>query len=199
MSRLEEKNIPTVGKMLENKPTTIDPGRQRLLTEWAVKTAMVMDSIKPRIGNENFYTQEERTIMRESRTIPDETRIWIGALDEQHLGAFGTDFSILGGDGQTRVGTGIANTVVVGHFVVQVVTTRIFPEYYEYDFPELAARPGNWDSMLTHIYPKKQKKVEWPPKVSFTNGGPLGIGLLMDRWRRPGGKVSKITKDRVVE
>jgi hypothetical protein len=48
MSRLEEKNIPVIGNMLENKPTVIDAGRQRLLMEWAVKTAIVMDSIKDR-------------------------------------------------------------------------------------------------------------------------------------------------------
>ncbi len=34
MSQLEEKNIPSLRPMLQNQPTMIDPGRQRLLTEW---------------------------------------------------------------------------------------------------------------------------------------------------------------------
>jgi hypothetical protein len=197
MSRLEEKNKPSLHPMIQNQPTTIDPGRQRLLTEWAVKTAMVQDSIKPRIGNESFYTREERTNMRLNQRVPDNTRIWIGALTESHLGAFGTDFTILAGGCKTRVGTGISNTIVIGHFVVQVVTTRILPEYAHLDFPELQSKPGHWDDMLINLYPKKAKRIEWPPKVVFTNGGPRGSAYLMDRWRM-GEQASMITRDSVV-
>jgi hypothetical protein len=195
MSRLEEKNIPAIGDMLDNKPTSIDRGRQRLLNEWAVKTAMIMDSIKPNIGNESFYTREERTSMRESGMIPAKTQIWIGALTEQHLGAFGTDFTIVGGDGKTRVGTGIANTIAVSHFVVQVVTTHILPKYGALQFPNPTPKSGDWENMLIGVYPKAVKTVEWPPKIYFTNGGPRGIAYLMDRWRPVGGKVGKITNE----
>jgi hypothetical protein len=198
MSRLEEKNIPSVGDMLENKPTTIDPGRQRLLTEWAVKTAIVWDSIKERQGDEKFYTRGECVNMRLTRQIPERTRIWIGALTEPHLGGFTTDFTILGGDRKTRIGTGAASTIVVGHFAFQAVTTRIHAEYAAYDIPELSPKPGDWANMLIEAYPKKRKKLKWPPKVVFTNGGPLGIAYLMDRWH-DGQKVSKITKDGFVE
>ncbi len=59
------------------------------------------------------------------------------------------------------------------------------------------ARRG-WDNMVVQLYPKVHKKANWPPKVSFTNGGPLGVAFLMDRWRG-GEKVSKITKDGFVE
>jgi hypothetical protein len=197
MSRLEEKNIPAVGGMLENKPIVIDVGRQRLLMGWAVKTAMVMDSIKDRRGDEKFYTRDECVAMRLSREIPKGTRIWIGALTESHLGAFGTDFTILGSD-RTRIGTGTANTIVVGYFAVQVVTIHMKPDYAAYDIPEVQPKPGDWGKMLIQLYPKVQKKVNWPPRVSFTNGGRLGVAFLMDRWRG-GEKVSKITKDGFVE
>jgi hypothetical protein len=36
--------------------------------------------------------------------------------------------------------------------------------------------------LLILIWPIERQSVEWPPKVSFTNGGRLGIGYLMDRW-----------------
>ena len=87
MSQLEEKNIHSLRPMLQNQATIIDPGRQRLLTEWGVKTAMVQDSIKPGIGNEKFYTDAERLDMRLTRKIPERTRMWIGALTEPHLGS----------------------------------------------------------------------------------------------------------------
>jgi hypothetical protein len=197
MSRLEEKNISAVGDMLENKPTVIDAGRQRLLMEWAVKTAIVQDSIKDRYGDEKFYTSDECVAMRLSQEIPRGTRIWIGALTESHLGAFGTDFTILSSE-QTRIGTGIATTIVVGHFAVQVVTFHMKLDYGDTDSLEIQPKLGDWDNMLIRLYPKMHKNVNWPPNVSFTNGGPLGIALLMDRWRS-GKKVSKITKDGFVE
>jgi hypothetical protein len=48
--------------------------------------------------------------------------------------------------------------------------------------------------MLIELYPKKQKKIDWPPKASFTNGGPQGIAYLMNRWRM-GEKVEKVVPD----
>ncbi len=197
MSRLEEKNIPTIGGMLEGKPAVIDAGRQRLLTEWAVKTAVVMDSIKDRNGNEKFYRRGECVALRKTQEVPRGSRIWIGALTESHLGAFGTDFTILGSD-RTRIGTCIANTIVAGHLAVQVVTIHMNLEYAAYDTPEVRSKPGGWDSMLIQLYPKVQKNLRWPPRVSFTNGGPLGIAFLMDRWRG-GERAPKITQASFVE
>jgi hypothetical protein len=191
MSQLEEKNIPSLRPMMQNQPTTIDPGRQRLLTEWAVKTAMVLDSIKPGIGNEKFYTDAERLNMRLTRKIPERTRIWLGAMTEPHLGSFGTDLAIFGNNGTVRIGTGIATTIVVGHFAIQVVTEHIFPQFAAENVTEVQPRAGDWENMLIELYPKKQKKVEWPPKKPFTNGGPQGLAYLMHRWRM-GQKVEKV-------
>lgn len=191
MSQLEEKNIPSLKPMIQNIAITIDPGRQRLLTEWAIKTAMVQDSIKPRIDNENFYTRAEREAMRLNRQIPDRTRIWIGSLTEAHLGAFGTDFTIVGTDGNTRIGTGIVTTIVAGHFAVQVITEHVMPEYAHLGLLGIQPHAGDWDDKLIEIYPKKHKKIEWPTKKSFTNGGRDGIAYLMHRWKT-GEKVKQI-------
>jgi hypothetical protein len=191
MSQLEEKNIPMVGNMLEDKPTVIDAGRQRLLVEWAVKTAMVSDSTNDHQGGGKFYTRDECVAMRVSKEIPKGTRVWIGRFTESHLGMFGTDFTILSSD-KSRIGTGTANTVVVGHFVAQVVTVHAKPG--SEIAREIQPKPGNWENMLSQLYPRVHKNMSWPPRVSFTNGGPLGIAFLMDRWRA-GEKTSKIIKD----
>jgi hypothetical protein len=183
MSRLEEKNIPALGDMLENRPTSIDAGRQRLLAEWAVKTAMVMDSMKDRRGDAKFYTREECLAMRLTRAIPEGTRIWIGALNEWHIGAFNTDFALFAGIGGPRIGTGIASTIVVGHFVVQVVTIHVFSHVNAPGIHDVPPKPGGWDNLLIQLLPKIYKNITWPPKVIFTNGGPLSTAYLMDRWR----------------
>jgi hypothetical protein len=191
MSQLEQKNIPTISNMLDNKPTMIDVGRQRLFVEWAVKTAMVMDSIKDRHGDEKFYTRAECVALRLSQKIPKGSRMWIGALTESHLGAFGTDFTIVGND-QARIGTGIANTIIVGHLALQMMTIHMRPGFS--DIPDIQPKQGDWDNMLIQGYPNAPKKVNWPPKIPFTNGGPRTIALLADRWRI-GRKVPKISND----
>jgi hypothetical protein len=200
MSRIEDKNRQRFLLMLRNTPFTVDPGGMKLLTEWAVKTAMVQDSIKPRIGNENFYAREERIAMRERREIPARTRVWVGALDEFHLGSHGTDFTIKAikvGGGEERIGTGCANTIYMGYFVTQVVTEHIYPQYPADQIPPIQPPAGISDSRLIQVYPQILKKADWPPEP-FTNGGPHGIGYLLHRWRQ-GEKVSMVTKDGVVE
>jgi hypothetical protein len=194
MSQLEQKNIPTLGTMVDNKPLMIDPGRQRLLREWSVKTAMINDSVKARHGNENFYTREERVKMRESRAIPDRTQVWIGQLDGSHLGIHGTDFTITRG-GKTRLGEGSVTTIYMGYFVTQILTVHLRPEFTHLDIP-VSPKPGDWSRKLIETWPTAKKKVFWPPAAPFTNGGIDGIAYLMDRWRM-GEKVAAISAAKV--
>jgi hypothetical protein len=183
MSQLEQKNIPSLKPMVDGKPIEIDPGRQRLLWEWTIKTAMINDSTKIRNGNSLFYTAAERTAMRNNRTIPGQTRIWLAQLDEDcHIGIHGTDFTITDGN-KTRFGEGAATTIYMGHFVVQVVTEHIKPEYANPDFRGVNPKPRNWDKKLIETWPKVSKKIPWPPPSAFTDGGTEGIAYLMDRWR----------------
>ena len=86
MSRVEDKNRPRFLLMLQNEPITVDPGGMKIIAEWAVLRAIMQDSKKPSLGNDSFYTREERTAMRERLEIPTRTRIWFGALDGFHLG-----------------------------------------------------------------------------------------------------------------
>ena len=183
MSQLEQKNIPSLKPMVDGTPIEIDPGRQRLLCEWTVKTAMINDSTKVRNGNLMFYTDQERTAMRESRAIPPHTRIWLGHLDEDwHIGMHGTDFTLTDGN-KIRLGEGSATTVYMGRFVVQVVTEHVKPEYADPDFRGAQPKPRNWERKLIETWPNLSKKVVWPPPLPFTNGGPESIAYLMDRWR----------------
>jgi hypothetical protein len=48
---------------------------------------------------------------------------------------------------------------------------------------EIPCKFGNWDEKLIQIWPIQKPVVQWPPKISFTNGGPEGIAYLLDRWR----------------
>jgi hypothetical protein len=194
MSQLEQKNIPALSAMVDNKPFKIDRGRQRLLREWSVKTAMINDSVKVRDGNEKFYTREERVKMRMSCAIPNRTQIWIGQLDGSHLGIHGTDFTITR-SGKTRLGEGSVTTIYMGYFVTQILTAHLRPEFAHLDIP-ISPKPGDWNRKLIETWPTVKKEVPWPPVAPFTNGGVDGIAYLMDRWRM-GEKVAAISAVKV--
>ena len=197
MSEYEQKNRPRFLKMLQNEPFTLDPGGMKIITEWAVLKSMVLESDKTQHGFEPFYTREECIALREHHQIPARTRVWVGALDEFHIGGHTTGFTINGNGGKTRIGTGAVNTIYMGYFVCQVVTEHFFPNIQTDQIPPIGPTPGISDSRLIQIHPPVVRKADWPPP-RFTNGGTNGIAYLMQRWRQ-GEKVLKITKDNVVK
>jgi hypothetical protein len=197
MSQIEQKNRPRFLKMLKNEPLSLDPGGMKIITEWAVLKSMILESERPQHGKELFYTTEERIAFREHRQIPARTRVWVGALDEFHVGGHTTDFTIMVNGGKTRVGTGCVNTIYMGYFVCQVVTKHFLPEVQADQIPPIDPPPGISNSRLIQIHPPVVKKAEWPP-TPFTNGGPNGIAYLMQRWRQ-GEKVAVVTQDSVVK
>jgi len=128
MGKIEQKSQPRFLLMLKNTPFVIDPGGMKVMTEWGVLKSIILDSTKPEMGGENFYTREERVAMRERREIPAQTRVWVGTLDEFHIGSHGTDFSLeaMQTDGsKVRIGTGIVNTLYMGYFVTQVIALGV--------------------------------------------------------------------------
>jgi len=196
MSQVEQKNRLRFFNMLRNEPFSLDPGGMKIITQWAVMKSMVMESIKPRLGNEKFYTREECVAMRERLEIPARTRVWVGALDGFHLGGHGTDVTICADGGRTRIGTGCAHTIYMGYFVTQLVTEHFYPHIPIDQVSPIQPPVGVSDSRIIQIHPRGLRKADWPP-APFTNGGPNGIGHLLHRWRQ-GEKVSMVTKNSIV-
>jgi hypothetical protein len=130
MSLIENRASTGLKPILLNRSVIIDPGRMKLLTEWAVLRAMVFESVKPRSANEKFFTREERIAFKEKQTIPDRTRVWVGALKNSHIGYHGTDFALWrSAEDQTRIGTGSVGTIYAGHILMHAVTEHIHPPY----------------------------------------------------------------------
>lgn len=191
MSLLENKASRRLKPMLLNKPIEIDRGGMKLLTEWVALRAMVFESIKLRNDNEQFFTSDERIAFKKNRTIPDRTRVWVGALENSHIGYHGTDFDIWrSSEDHTKIGTGSVGTIYAGHILMHTVTEHLHSPYVGYPGPIIPAPSGPWDERLVEIYPRQPKRVDWPTK-SFTDEGPTGIIALRDRWHI-GRKVSKI-------
>jgi hypothetical protein len=196
MSRLETENIPIIGSMFQDLSIPLDEAQQHTVAVWAVKTTMMFESTKGRKAENRFYTRKEGVNLRASREIPNLTRIWIGRIAGSHLNQTGTDFALL--SGSTRIGTASVSTIIAGYFVTQIVTIHPASELAKQSMIELHLKPGDWDTMLISIWPVEQPTVTWPPNASFTNGGKLGIGYLLDRWR-VGTKVAMVTNGGVIE
>ncbi len=180
MSDLEAENIPIIGNMLQDITLPLDEAQQQTVGAWAMKTAMMTDSTKGRLAPNRFYKREECISMRLSRKIPAQTLIWMGRIEGMHLADIGTDFTLADPD-KNRIAMGSADTIVAGHFVTQVVTVHVEKDGVE--ISAISCKMGDWDESLIQIWPIKKPTVHWPPKVTFTNGGPRGIAYLMDRWR----------------
>ena len=193
MSALEAECIPLIGSMMQGVTVPLSEDQQRLVAVWATKTAMMMDSIKGREAGKRFYTRAECEQLRAERVIPDDTRIWLGQyIGDGTLGGFGTDFTVVAAElGMQRVARGMANTIVVGRLVLQIVTIHRHPEHLHRNISDVQPKPGDWQDLLVPICPSS-RTVEWPPKHPFANNeGAHGIGRLMERWRI-GAKVDQL-------
>ena len=183
MSSLESECIPVIGSMLQGLTVPLSDEEQNLVSLWAIKTAMMMDSIKGRDAEKRFYSHDECERLRTDCTIPPETRVWLGYYEAEGLGGFGTDFTIVSPELQMqRVGWGMANTIVVGHLAVQVVTIHRHPDHVHRDVTDVQPKPMDWENLLVQIWPASRYLI-WPPKLMLENKGGHGIGRLMERWR----------------
>jgi hypothetical protein len=196
MSALEAENIPIIGSMFQDLSIPLDETQQQTVAVWAVKTTMMFESTKGRKAENRFYTKDEGINLRVGRQIPNLTRVWLARIAGSHLNHSGTDFELL--SDSARIGIATVSTIILGNFIAQVVTIHPGSELFTQPEITLHPKPGDWDNLTLSIWPVERPWVTWPPKVSFTNGGLLGIGHLLVRWNG-GTKVAKITKDSVVE
>ena len=183
MSATENSAKPIIGPTLEDLTFQLDRQWQTLLSNWAVKTAMVLDSVKAPEVNAPYYSRPECMAFRQRRIVPKLTRVWVGRYSAGGLGAYGTDVAIGAREDLKRVGSGSATTVIVGHLGVQVFAFRVNPDCKTPAITDVQPKPGDWGNLLTQIWPVQRDSVTWPPKETFTIRGPRSIATLMDRWR----------------
>jgi hypothetical protein len=82
------------------------------------------------LGQNGQYTRGERVVFKAKQTIPDGTRVWVGALTNSHIGYHGTDFTLeKSAADKTRIGTGSVGTIYAGHILMQTVTEHLHPPY----------------------------------------------------------------------
>lgn len=190
MSDLEANCTPLIGSLMQDIAAPLDSAQQALVSRWALKTAMVLDSTNTRTRNQ-FYDRTECESLRTNSSIPDRTRVWIGRSSLDGLHADGTDARIQRPDG-TKIGVLNAATFIVGHLALQVVAIHPVPQYKD-ETINPSPRPGPWNDLLVQVWPANTTSVNWPPPATFTSSGTRHhIGQLLYRWR-VGQKVSQLS------
>lgn len=147
-----------------------------LIARWAVKTAMIIGSTN-RHNRSLFYTKTEHEQFRLTATIPANTGIWLGQYCKSSQSADGTDFAIPG-----TIDRATVSTIIVGHLALQVLTVRSY-ESDKIGKRTIALNQGQWDKLLTSIWPTNELVTHWPPPLTFTNDGKTSVGTLFYRWR----------------
>lgn len=172
MSALESSSIPIIGPMIADISRTLDIVEQTTVAVWVTKTAMILDSIrKPK----RFYEESECEKLRIDSGIPHGTKIWIGGYIGNSLHAGDSNFRIRIKD--FDVGAGISATFLLGHFVAQISTVRIFPQFsgrIVEVFPDSV-----WNKSIVRIWPTKISSFMWPPQIPFTTSS---LAHFHHRW-----------------
>jgi hypothetical protein len=178
MSNLESSSKPLLGSMLHDVTTPIDTLQQTTLARWALKTAMVMESIGNRVHP--FHTQKEREELRTSFKIPKNTYIWLaryaGANDIAYIGMH------LWNDKPDDPKTihCYVNTVAIGYVALQVFSAHVPNGHPRIN---VAPFPAPWGKLLVKIWPTANSSLVWPPEFTFSDTGFMALGDLVERFK----------------
>lgn len=179
MSALEGATRPIMAPLVLDIAIPLDALQQWTMALWAVKTAMVMESVTAR-ERPYFYTQDERHRLRTSSALPLNTSVWLG----RHFGGpllqhWGTNVR----DGIPEAPTtikGFVNTLAFHRLAIQVITVRI-PSVYRDTPINIQPKPGPWDRLLIPISPA-ERKVDWPPSLSIDDTTAFDFQAVHERW-----------------
>lgn len=182
MSALESdvKSVMTP-MMVQDTPMSLNSEHQRLMSLWAVKTAMVGEETKTKHGR-RFYTKEQRERLWLQREIPTSTRIEIGRFTGSGTHFDGTEiwWTV---NGVPKAIHAHVTTIIVGHLAFQIISSRMNGSEITANH-QVPIAVGPWDKLLQDIWPTRGGQVNWPPALSFTTSRNEHFILsLENRWK----------------
>lgn len=178
MSKLEGACKPLLGCLIRGLHVPLDHAQQSQVANWAIKTAMMQDAVRPKTM---FYRKEECENFRRALATPERTLVWLGRYFGNALSLDGVDVRIDLSEEVTGVAKGTATTIVVGHVALQVLSFHVVPEH-SHRAIDVTPRTKDWENFLFRILPSSSP-FTWPPRREFTDSGPSSIVHLMNRWR----------------
>ena len=175
MSRLEVEAKPILESIFDDKLKDIDTLAQLTLARWAVKTAMVLESIDSE--RSWFYSDDERQLMPVLQSLPPRTSVWIAkCINQPNIYSAAKDLRTTPSNDGFHA---YATTMAFGSIAFQIVsikTPAAIPENVTvtYDVTE-----GPWDQTIVQVWPTTQKSIAWPPKYGLNSE--FGLDTLTER------------------
>lgn len=123
MSRLESEAKPALGPMIVNRKTSLKVPQQLTVARWAIKTAMVAESVH--YGDSSF-DQDERDLIRDGH-IPIRPRVSLAAynMSEPNATRYTRGLGIVNRGGEFFAEF-YTHTIQIGHLVLSVRGTPTF-------------------------------------------------------------------------
>jgi hypothetical protein len=190
MTTLEQESKPIISPFLHGSDvaTPMDRTQQSVIARWAVKTAMVGETIAPpppKIGR-YFYTRDECERLRLTSSLPRKTAVWLGKFSG--LGLFGRGTHVWdNAKGNPIQQPGIHGhifTLVLNHLTIQVLTVHVLPEDDTTSLPvdQNDAPCGDWNDLTVTVWPILGT-VWYPPTRIFSESETCWIGALLNRFK----------------
>lgn len=183
MCRLEETVKPIISPLMHDISFRLDLPQQHVVSQWALKTAMVRDGAARK--RPFCYEREMCETLRLRSSIPPRTTVLLARCNSPRaICAFFTDLWITVND-IPKGAHGCVATFVFGYLVIQVLTVVPTPENRDAAI-RIDSKVGPWAESLSAIWPPG-RNITWPPPTSFTIARPdddkLSVYHLFDRWR----------------
>lgn len=175
MSRLESVTKPLFESILNQQLIAIEPSDQVILARWAVKTAMVLDTVDS--NRTWFYDETEKLRMRETQTIPERTSVWI-AKSVNYPNIYSAAKDLWTSPNNTGVHA-FVTTMGFGSLALQVVSIKPPAKIPANKAITYDVSDGPWDQTLVQVWPVNKNPLTWPPKYGLNNE--LGLEALTER------------------
>ena len=175
MSRLENEAKPVMKSILDDKLKDIDISAQSTLARWALKTAMVLESIDS--DRTWFYSEDERQLMGAVQSLPPRTSVWIAkCINQPNIYSAAKDLRTAPNNGGVRA---YATTMAFGSLAFQIVSIKTSVAIPENVTLTYEITGGPWDQTLLQVWPAMQKSMEWPPQYGLNSE--FGLDALTER------------------
>jgi hypothetical protein len=165
MSDLESLAQPVIGPLIHDVGFNLDEWAQLVISIWAVKTAMVLESastLRP-----GFYTQAERKGLSQC-AFPANTVVWVGRYSHSYC-LFAVDHKLNNPTNESIFEEATVVTFAIGRLAIQVLTHRLKPRVRAQGL--LPPQTKQFGRFFSQIWPTRSCAVTWPPKFSLSDSG----------------------------
>jgi hypothetical protein len=175
MSKLEVEMKPIVESILDKQLRVVDASSQAVISVWAVKAAMALESLYPE--RVYFYSEDERKNIRAISTIPTRTSIWIAScVNQPNIYSVGKDLRTAQGGNEAKA---YVTTMAFGSLAIQVASIRVLANLPQEVKITYDSREGPWDKTLLQVWPISRQSQQWPPRYGLN--GEYGLEALTER------------------